>query len=96
MSARATATEDLPIGTNLREPALLLEETVGKLLHFATDTVDSVWNLLGETELHDLETALLGDSHAEHASAVILKRPTKPKFAELGHWKVGLLSLLAD
>ena len=68
---------------------------MSRLVEMTELVVDEVWKALGDAELHDLETALLVDASPETAGADILKRPEKPKFAKLGHWRVGLLSLLA-
>jgi hypothetical protein len=62
---------------------------------FAKESIDGVWTALGDTKLHDLETALLADADPRAAADLeVLKRPEKPKFATLGHWKIEVVSLL--
>lgn len=75
-----------------------LEGIVADLILFARDTIDAVWEALGDAQLHDLETALLADADEEAAASAagVLKRPEKPKMASLGHWQVGLLGLLSS
>lgn len=69
-----------------------LEDGVTSFLDLVQRSIDEVWTALGDAQLHDLEAALLQADNEENAE--VLKRPAKPKIANLGHWKVPLLALL--
>ena len=94
LSAIPAIVEELELDEPLTDLAKSLENTVADLVAFCRKTVDEVWEALGDAQLHDLEAAMLADADPEAETAAVLKRPEKPKMASLGHWQVGLLSLL--
>ena len=96
LSAVQSVLDSLESGESLIELAKSLEDAVKDLVAYCREAVDNVWEALGDGELHDLETAMLADADPDAAASAVLKRPEKPKLASLGHWQVGLLSLLAE
>lgn len=95
LSAMPSVAASLDSDVSLVHMAHELQTKVAGLVAIVTGKIDDIWTALGDAKLHDLETALLADADPEQPQAEVLKRPSKPKMAPLGHWQVGLLPLLA-
>lgn len=95
LSTIVTVQAALEAEQQLLHQAKELEDQVADLLHYIATSIDDIWTALGDAKVHDLDTALLADADPSQADLDLLKKPEKPKTAHFGHWRVGLLSLLA-